>query len=137
MTFNRTRRTIAAIAMGAALGFTLQVNSASADEALIEAGAKVYKKCKACHMVGEGAKNRVGPELNNVIGRPAGGLEGYSYSKGMQAKAEEGLVWDEETLNAFMESPRKYVPKTKMAFPGLRKEKDREAIIAYLKSFSE
>lgn len=100
-------------------------------------GKKVFNKCKACHMVGEKAKNRVGPPLNNVIGAKLGAVEGYKYSKAMIAAGEGGMVWDEETLSAYLLKPKDVVPKGKMAFPGLKKESDRVNVIEYLKQFSE
>lgn len=102
-----------------------------------EAGEKVFKKCKACHAVGEDAKNKVGPVLNNLIGREGGSIEGFKYSKALLAKKEEGLVWDEESLDAYLTKPKDFIPKGKMAFAGLKKEEDRENVIAYLKTFSE
>lgn len=98
-------------------------------------GEKVFKKCKACHAVGEGAKNKVGPALNGIIGSPAGQAEGFKYSKSMLEHAEDGLTWDEETLAAYLTKPKAVVPKTKMAFAGLRKEADIANVIAYLKTF--
>lgn len=98
-------------------------------------GEKVFKKCKACHMVGEKAKNRVGPALNNVLGTVAG-TQDFKYSKAMIAKGEEGLVWTAETLSTFLENPRGDIKGTKMSFAGLKKEKDRENVIAYLMQFS-
>lgn len=100
----------------------------------IKAGEKVFKKCKACHVVDK-EKNKTGPHLVNIMGRSAGSLESYKkYSKAMK---ESGIVWDEETLDGYLEKPKKYIKGTKMAFAGLKKEKDRENVIAYLKSFSE
>ncbi|MEM9630875.1 MAG: cytochrome c family protein [Pseudomonadota bacterium] len=101
----------------------------------IVAGEKVFKKCKACHAVGDGAKNKVGPSLNGIVGAPAGQVEGFKYSKSMVEIAGGGLVWDEETLAAFLTKPKKVVPKTKMSFAGLRKEADVDNVIAYLQSF--
>ncbi|MDA7946924.1 MAG: cytochrome c family protein [Hyphomicrobiaceae bacterium] len=100
-------------------------------------GKKVFNKCKACHMVGENAKKRVGPPLNNIIGAKAGVQEGYKYSSAMVAAGEGGMVWDEETLSAYLLKPRDVVPKGKMAFPGLKKESDRVNVIAYLKQFMD
>jgi cytochrome c len=100
-------------------------------------GEKVFRKCKACHAVGEDAKNKVGPQLNDVIGRTAGTAEDFKYSKAMAAKGEEGLVWNEETLTEYLRKPRDYIPKNKMAFAGLRKDDDLADVIAYLKQFSE
>jgi len=102
-----------------------------------EKGKSVFNKCKACHMVGENAKKRVGPPLNNIIGAKAGAQEDYNYSKAMKTAGEEGLVWNEEKLSAYLEKPKDVVPKGKMAFPGLKKESDRENVIAYLKQFTK
>lgn len=102
----------------------------------IDAGEKVFKKCKACHAVGDGAKHRVGPELNDVFGRTAGGAEGYKYSKAMIAAGKAGLVWDADTLSEYLTKPKAMIKGTKMAFAGLKKDKDIANILAYLKSFS-
>ena len=100
----------------------------------IDAGEKVFKKCKACHVV-DAEKNKTGPHLVNIMGRTAGSLESFKkYSKAMK---ESGIVWSEETLNGYLEKPKAYIKGTKMAFAGLKKEEDRENVIAYLKSFSE
>lgn len=109
---------------------------AAPDPALIAAGDTVYKKCKACHMVGEGARNRVGPHLNGLFGRKAGGAEGFKYSSAMADKGAAGLVWTPETLDGFLTDPKGYVPKTKMSFRGLDKPEDRAAIAAYLSQFA-
>jgi cytochrome c len=101
-----------------------------------EAGQKVFNKCKACHAVGEGAKNRVGPELNELIGRTAGTAEGYKYSSAMQEAGAGGMVWKPETLAAFLADPKGTVKGTKMAFAGLKNEADVENVIAYLATFS-
>lgn len=100
----------------------------------INTGEKVFKKCKACHVV-DAEKNKTGPHLVNIMGRTAGSLESFKkYSKAMK---ESGIVWNEETLNGYLEKPKAYIKGTKMAFAGLKKEEDRENVIAYLKSFSE
>lgn len=95
-----------------------------------DAGKKVFNKCKACHTLEEG-KNKVGPSLHGVIGRPAGSIEGFKYSSAMK---ESGLTWDEATLAKFLTKPKALVAKTKMTFPGLKKEDDIENVIAYLKA---
>ncbi|MEM7424405.1 MAG: c-type cytochrome [Pseudomonadota bacterium] len=109
---------------------------AALEEALIQKGAKVFKKCKACHQVGDGAKNKVGPLLNGIVGASLGAVEGFNYSKSLQARADEGIVWDDATLAAFLAKPKKWLKGTKMSFSGLKKEKDRIAIIEFLKSYS-
>jgi cytochrome c len=98
-------------------------------------GEKVFRKCKACHAVGEKAKNKVGPALNGIVGAPAAQAEGFKYSKSIVELADGGLVWDQETLSAFLVKPKDVVPKTKMSFAGLRKEDDVTNIIAYLQTF--
>ena len=96
------------------------------------AGEQVFKKCKVCHQIGEGAKNMVGPVLNGVVGRKAGTIEGYSYS---DANKNSGLTWDEATLKVYLKNPREKVPGTKMSFAGLTSDKDIDNVIAYLKQF--
>ena len=95
-------------------------------------GKKVFNKCKACHTLQAG-KHRVGPSLGGVIGRTAGTEPGYKYSKAMKAYGESGIVWSSETLDAYLENPRKVVKGTRMAFPGLKKPQGRIDLIAYLK----
>jgi len=107
---------------------------AFADEALIAEGANVFKRCAACHQIGPDAQNRVGPQLTNVIGRTAGTVEGFRYSKGMVEAGEGGLVWTEEVLEHYLENPRADVKGTTMAFAGLKKEEDRKAVVAYIVS---
>ncbi|MAU53173.1 MAG: cytochrome c family protein [Roseovarius sp.] len=99
------------------------------------AGEKVFNKCKACHMVGEGAKNRVGPVLNGVVGGPVAAVADFAYSDVFREKAAAGAVWTEEELAAFLASPRKYAKGTKMAFAGLRKDEEIADVIAYLATF--
>ena len=94
------------------------------------AGAKVFKKCKACHYV-DREKNKSGPHLVNIVGRAAGAVEGFKYSKAM---AGSGLVWNEATLAGFLAKPKKYLKGTKMSFAGLKKASDVANVIAYLQS---
>jgi cytochrome c len=96
-------------------------------------GEKVFAKCKACHEVEKGV-NKVGPTLKGVVGRKAAAVEGYKYSESMFAKGAEGIVWDEATLTAYLPDPKAFVPKTKMAFAGLKKPEDVADVIAYLKA---
>lgn len=99
------------------------------------AGEKVFNKCKACHAVGEDAKNKVGPVLNGIVGAPAGKVEGFKYSPNLVELAEGGLVWDEPTLVAYLTNPKDVVPKGRMSFAGLKKEEDIANVIAYLQTF--
>ncbi|WP_323775998.1 c-type cytochrome [Leisingera sp.] len=107
------------------------------DPELVAKGEKAFKKCKACHQVGDNAKSKTGPILNGIVGAPAGHIEGFRYSKAMKTAAEGGLVWDEAELAAFLAKPRKYMKGTKMSFAGLKKDSDIKAVIAYLQSYSQ
>ncbi|KKL47640.1 hypothetical protein LCGC14_2333500, partial [marine sediment metagenome] len=93
--------------------------------------------CAACHKVGEGARNGVGPQLNGIVGRAIGGLEDYSYSGVFEEAHAAGDVWTPENLAAFLEDPRGTMKGTKMGFSGLRKEKDQQAVVEYLRSLSQ
>ena len=104
--------------------------SVAADAGDAAAGKKVFKKCKACHYAAK-VKNKTGPHLVNLIGREAGTVEGYKYSKAMKSS---GIVWNEDTLTAYLRAPKKYLKGTKMAFAGLRKDADIANVIAYLKA---
>jgi cytochrome c len=110
------------------------VETAGLDPALVGQGETVFKKCSACHKVGEGAKNGTGPVLNGIFGAAAGHADKFKYSKALTDKAAEGLVWNEAELDAFLENPKDFMKGTKMAFAGLKKPDERAAIIAYLRS---
>tara|TARA_B100000780_G_scaffold128955_1_gene90418 strand:- start:119 stop:664 length:546 start_codon:yes stop_codon:yes gene_type:complete len=97
-------------------------------------GEKVFKKCSACHMIASGGKNMIGPNLWGVIGRTAGSVTDYKYSKAMVAYAKQ---WTFGEMNSYLIKPQAYVKGTKMAFAGLRKEKDRASVIMYLNSKSD
>ncbi len=114
-----------------------EVVEAKFDAALAAEGKNVFKKCKACHQVGDGAKNRVGPTLNGIVDHAAAAVDGFKYSKVLQSAADGGLVWTEDELKAFLAKPRDYMKGTKMSFAGLRKEEDQAAVIEYLKSFGQ
>lgn len=107
------------------------------DAELAEKGKKVFKKCKACHKIGDGARNATGPMLNGVYGADAGAVEGYKYSSAMVAFGADGGKWTSENLEEFLTKPKKFVKKTKMSFSGLKKEKDRKAIVEFLKTVSK
>ncbi|MGI6244142.1 MAG: c-type cytochrome [Pseudochelatococcus sp.] len=96
------------------------------------AGERLFVKCRACHQVGEGARNLVGPQLNGIVGRPAASIDKYAYSPAMKGS---GLTWDEETLAAYLRDPRGKVPRNRMVFPGLKKDSEIADLIAYLKRF--
>ena len=94
-----------------------------------EAGAKAFRQCKACHTVESGGANRVGPNLYGVVGRAVASVDGFKYSSAMQ---DHGGNWDVESLDAFLENPRKAVPRTRMSFRGISDPQDRADMIAYL-----
>tara|TARA_B100000003_G_scaffold47733_1_gene41596 strand:- start:550 stop:1092 length:543 start_codon:yes stop_codon:yes gene_type:complete len=100
----------------------------------LEVGEKVFKKCSACHSIVKGGKNNIGPALYNVVNRPVGSISDYKYSK---ALSNYGKEWTFEELNGYLLKPAKWIKGTKMAFAGLRKEKDRASVILYLNQNSD
>ena len=92
-------------------------------------GKKVFKKCVACHSLQEG-KNKIGPSLYNLLDRKAGSVKGYKYSKAIK---NSGVVWNEESLDEFLTKPRKFIPKTKMSFRGIKNKSLRDDLISFLK----
>ena len=105
------------------------ISSAHAGDA--EKGKKVFNKCKACHGIDEGGKNKLGPNLWNMVGAPIAAVDGYKYSKALLAYAGEAGNWNEENLDAWLKKPKDLVRKTKMIFPGLKKEADRADPVSY------
>ena len=115
----------AGVLVGAlALGSSVALAQGDAEE-----GAKVFNKCKACHVADE-PQNRVGPHLVGLFGRPAGSVEGFKYSDAMK---DSGVTWDEETIAAYIADPRGYIKGNRMAFVGLRDQEEIADLIAYLK----
>ncbi|MFZ1428300.1 MAG: cytochrome c family protein [Geminicoccaceae bacterium] len=98
-------------------------------------GEKIFKRCAACHAT-DGTTNRIGPHLGGVVGRTAGSVEGFKYSESMIQHGKDGLVWSNETLSSYLEDPKGFIPKNKMAFPGLKKPEERADVIAYLDTLS-
>ena len=92
-------------------------------------GEKTFKKCAACHSIAKGGANKIGPALYNVIGRQAGSLPDYKYSKGMIAYAKK---WTPQEMDGFLENPKGWVKGTKMAYAGLKKPEERAALILFL-----
>lgn len=120
------RIALAALLIAAGLG------QASAQDAA--AGEKVFAVCKACHQVGDSAKNLVGPVLNGLIGRKSGSVEGYSYS---EANKNSGITWDEATFSEYIKDPKAKIPGTKMIFAGIKDDKKIKDLIAYLHTFDK
>ncbi|MCR9073933.1 MAG: c-type cytochrome [Alphaproteobacteria bacterium] len=122
-----------------AAGAATQVAAVAApDPELVAAGKSVFRKCQACHAVGDGARHKIGPHLNGAFGRTVGTADGFTkYSKAMAAAGESGMVWDEASLTAFLQNPKATIKGTRMAFAGLRKDDDLRAIIAYLQAHPE
>jgi cytochrome c len=110
---------------------------AFAQSADLEAGKKVFNKCRACHAIGPGATNKVGPELNGVVAEPVASTEGYNFSPALKKFAEANPAWTDALLTEWLADPKKLVPGTKMAFPGLKKPEEIAAVITYLKSFDK
>ena len=115
--------------LSAALILT-NAGAASAQDAA--AGEKVFAQCRACHQIGESAKNAVGPVLNGLFGRHSGSVEGYSYSP---ANKNSGITWDEATFREYIKDPKAKIPGTKMIFPGIKDEKRIDDLIAFLKQY--
>jgi len=99
--------------------------------------AAAFKQCRSCHQVGANAKNGVGPHLNGLFGRRAGSVEGARYSDDMVRSGQNGLRWTAETLDQYLQDPRKLISRTLMSFRGLKSAEDRAAVIAYLRTFSD
>lgn len=103
-----------------------------------ELGAALFKRnCSACHQIGEGAVNRVGPHLDGVFGRRAGSVDDFSYSRGMVRMGSDGLTWTFETLDAYLENPRALVSGTRMSFRGMKDPGERAALLAYVREWSD
>ena len=100
----------------------------------LEAGQRAFNKCRACHQIGEGARNLVGPELNGLIGRHSGAVAGYSYSSANKAS---GLTWDEATFAEYIKDPKAKIPGTKMIFAGIKSDKEIADLTAFLKQFDK
>ena len=119
----------------ATVGIGLMSGTALADGDAVK-GETVFKKCMACHAIAE-KSNKVGPHLVALVGRAVATVEGYAYSDSMKNYAATGAVWDESALQAYLENPKAIVTKSKMAFPGLKKEDERKDLIAFLKTKGE
>ena len=133
-----------AVEVDQAVTVSAQSNSESNEEKIdiaalmamgdLATGEKVFKICAACHSIVKGGKNNIGPALYNVVGRQVGAVNDYKYSK---ALSQHGKEWTFEELNGYLLKPAKWIKGTKMAFAGLRKEKDRASVILYLNKYSD
>jgi cytochrome c len=114
----------------AAIALVASTAAASAQD--VAAGEQSFKKCLPCHSVGEGAKNKVGPELNGLDGRKAGNAEGFNYT---EANKNSGITWNESVFKEYIKDPRAKIPGTKMVFAGIKNEQEVNDLWAYLKQF--
>lgn len=121
------KKTVLALALAASFPFAAHAQDA-------DAGKAVFNTCKACHAIGEGAKNQAGPVLNGLIGRKAGSVEGFNYSEAMK---NSGLTWDEATFAEYIANPKAKVPGNKMVYAGLKDEQKVKDLIAFLKTFDK
>jgi cytochrome c len=119
-------------ALIALTSLTLAVSGALAQDADLAAGKASFNKCLACHAIGEGAKNKVGPELNGLDGRHSGTAEGYSYS---DANKNSGITWSEAQFKEYIKDPKAKIPGTKMAFAGIKKDTEVNDLWAYVSQF--
>ena len=117
-------------ALLAAIALAASTAAASAQD--VAAGEQSFKKCLPCHSVGEGAKNKVGPELNGLDGRKAGATEGFNYTEGNK---NSGITWNESIFKDYIKDPRAKIPGTKMVFAGIKNEQEVNDLWAYLKQF--
>jgi len=121
----------AAIAAGAGAAILAKAESAAAQDSA--AGKASFAKCQACHAVGQGAKNKLGPELNGLAGRKAGAAAGYQYSPALK---NAGFAWDQSSFSDFLQNPRTKVPGNKMAFAGMKDKAEAASLWAYLQQFN-
>ena len=121
----------------AGLSVAISVGMAgAAQQGDAERGARLFAKCKSCHMVGPEARNRVGPHLNELFGRRAGSVDGYDYSKDLAREGADGLVWTLDKLHIYIDNPKALVSQTFMNFRGMKDEKDRTDLLAFLRQFT-
>lgn len=132
MSARTTRRVVAFVLIAAA------TSAASDVVGNADRGERIYAQCQTCHQIGQGAVHRVGPHLNGVFGRRLAGLDDYPrYSPGLKRAGADGVVWNFETLDAYIENPRALVTGTRMNFGGIRSAEERADVIAYIRLFSD
>ncbi len=126
--------TRSALPTAVALMTTAFASPAAAQDAA--AGQRVFNQCRACHVIENNGRNTVGPNLHGVVGREAGSIENFRYSRPMQEKHEQGFAWTEDNLRSYIRNPKEVVPGGSMSYPGLRNEQQLNDLIAYLRSQS-
>ncbi|TMV09728.1 c-type cytochrome [Ruegeria sediminis] len=128
--------------LGAAfLGWGALIGAARAEEEATrigdaERGAEIFAKCAGCHEIGQGAVHRVGPHLNGIFDRKVAQFHDFRYSESIERARRDGMVWDLEHLDAYLENPKALVSGTRMNFPGLKEQRDRNDVLAFLRQFS-
>lgn len=123
--------------LGLGLAFSLMFSSLTlAADSSDTAGERLFSQCKTCHEVGEGARHKIGPHLDGIIGRTAGSLDGFKYSNAMREAGEGGLVWDKETLGSYLEKPRSFIKGNRMSYRGMSDPADRATLIEWLATVS-
>lgn len=120
---------VSAAGLAALLAAAAALPAAAQD---LENGAEVFKKCRACHQIGESAKNAVGPVLNGLFGRKSGTIEGFSYS---DANKSSGVTWDDATFAKYIADPKAFMPGNKMAFAGVKDPEDIKDLTAFIKQY--
>lgn len=131
----KMRNAIAPLMVG--VFFSVTGATAFADSEAVEQGAKLFSQCKGCHQIGEGARDRVGPHLNGIFGRDVAAHEDFAYSKAMKRAGADGMVWDREHLDAYLENPKALVSGTRMSYRGMKDAGERDALLAYLRAYSD
>ncbi len=136
MTSPNDKRALRVALPGALAGAIVMAQVSSLYAFDVKAALASFKKCRTCHEIGDGAKNKVGPQLNGLKGRSAAGFDGFKYSKALRDAAEAGLVWDEANLDQFLKKPRTFVKGTRMSFTGLNNDDTRTNLVKWLLHFS-
>jgi len=126
----------ARFALSLAAALCIAQGAAAAELGDAARGEEAFSKCSGCHQVGPEARNRVGPQLNDLYGRRAAGLEGFRYSRAFERAGDKGLEWHADTLDAFLEQPKQIVPGTRMSYRGEADAQTRADLLAYLRTFS-
>ena len=131
------RTALAGLVSGAAFAACLAISSPSlAADDVDTAGERLFSQCKTCHEIGEGARHKIGPHLDGIIGRVAGSLDGFKYSTAMRQAGLDGLVWDKKSLDTYLEKPRDFIRGNRMSYRGMSDPDDRSVLIEWLAATS-